>query len=179
MFFDFVRHKDTPPTTSPPPSPSPSPSHSLSILQLPPLEPQRAQKDCQMKVKDFWFTFSNICLSHTPPPPSSPLLLYFYRTSIYLAIYLSVCLSVSLCFLLPLCLPNYKMLSILIRQTWQATLCVAFIKNASVVFLPPSLSASLSAVLLLKTGLLLRCLGICRLMGLPFAACLALPCLPP
>lgn len=124
------------------------------------------------------YVFKYLFVTHSPSS-SSPLLLYFYRTSIYLAIYLSVCLSISLCFPLPLCLPNYKMLSILIRQTWQATLCVAFIKNASVVFLPPSLSASLSAVLLLKTGLLLRCLGICRLMGLPFAACLALPCLPP
>lgn len=84
------------------------------------------------------YVFKYLFVTHSPSS-SSHLLLYFYRTSIYLAIYLSVCLSVSLCFLLPLCLPNYKMLSILIRQTWQATLCVAFIKNASVVFLPPSL----------------------------------------
>lgn len=62
MFFDFVRHKDTPgnPALIYPP-----------LLPLTPLKGSGsgssgvAQKDCQMKVKDFWFTFSNICLSHT------------------------------------------------------------------------------------------------------------------
>lgn len=178
MFFDFVRHKDTPPTT--PHLPPLLLSLSFYPAAATPWATARTKGLPNESERFLIYVFKYLFVTHSPSS-LLPLLLYFYRTSIYLAIYLSVCLSVSLCFLLPLCLPNYKMLSILIRQTWQATLCVAFIKNASVVFLslPPSLSASLSAVLLLKTGLLLRCLGICRLMGLPFAACPALPCLPP